>query len=104
MLPAAPGDPPRPAHEEIMLTHPAELDHTQGLLLRCRQIANTSLGAIADGLFPKGFEQRRVVDVMIRLEEEAFLYRRHRVKTSRALELEAEPAEGVVDAEAEARL
>ncbi|XP_058765318.1 uncharacterized protein LOC131638792 [Vicia villosa] len=28
MLPATDGDPPRPAHEEILRTHQAELDHT----------------------------------------------------------------------------
>ncbi|XP_058775726.1 uncharacterized protein LOC131650002 [Vicia villosa] len=67
MIPAAHGDPPRPAHEEILQAHQAELDHTHDLLPRCRQIADTGLGAIADGLFSKGPEERRVVDVMIRL-------------------------------------
>ncbi|XP_058784587.1 uncharacterized protein LOC131659411 [Vicia villosa] len=86
MLPAAPRDPPRPAHEEILQTHQAEMDNTHDLLPRCREIADTGLGAIADGLFPKGSAQRRVVDTMIRLALEAFLYLRKRARTNGTLD------------------
>ncbi|XP_058746810.1 uncharacterized protein LOC131619762 [Vicia villosa] len=72
MLPAAPRDPPRPSHEEILQAHQAELDHTHDL--------------IADGLFPKGSAERRVVDNMIRLAQEAFLYCRNRAMTGGALD------------------
>ncbi|XP_058733766.1 uncharacterized protein LOC131605426 [Vicia villosa] len=51
MLPATPGDPPRLAHEEILQANQAELDHTHDLPPRCHEIADTRLGAIADGLF-----------------------------------------------------
>ncbi|XP_058760751.1 uncharacterized protein LOC131634101 [Vicia villosa] len=40
MLPAAEGGPPRPAHEEILRSQQAQLDHTKGLLPLCRQIAD----------------------------------------------------------------
>ncbi|XP_058742663.1 uncharacterized protein LOC131615196 [Vicia villosa] len=85
MLPTAPGDPPKSAHEEILHTHQAKLDHTQDLLPRYRQIADTDLVAISDGLSYEGSEQRHVVDVMIRLTQKAFMYSRHCVRTVGAL-------------------
>ncbi|XP_058749189.1 uncharacterized protein LOC131622176 [Vicia villosa] len=94
MFPVALGDPSRPAHEEILRTHQAEMDHTQDILLRYRQIAGTDLRAIVDGLFPEGSEQRRVVDVMIRLEEEAFMYRRHRARAGGTFDARGRASKG----------
>ncbi|XP_058768537.1 uncharacterized protein LOC131642273 [Vicia villosa] len=47
MLPAAEGCPPRPSHEEILLAHQAQLDHTEDLLPLCRQIADRGIRVIA---------------------------------------------------------
>ncbi|XP_058725553.1 uncharacterized protein LOC131596833 [Vicia villosa] len=43
MLPDAEGGPSRPAHEEILRAHQAQLDHTQDLLPLYRQITNRGL-------------------------------------------------------------
>lgn len=86
MLPTAPGSPPRPAHEEILRTHQAQMDHTYDVLPRCREIADMSRAGIVDGLFSKGSAGLRLVEGVIRVAEETSLYRRSCARTGGALD------------------
>ncbi|XP_058765349.1 uncharacterized protein LOC131638819 [Vicia villosa] len=40
MFPTAPGSPPRPTHEKILRVHQAQIDHTEDVLPRCREITD----------------------------------------------------------------
>lgn len=54
MVHAAPGDPPRPIHPDILEDEQAQLDHAKDILPKCRHIVEIAQAGIDKGIFPDG--------------------------------------------------
>lgn len=71
---AALGDPPRPAHQEILEEEQAQLDHVEDALLRCHYIVEIAREDIDRGIFPDGSDVRQVLDAIMMEPHGALLY------------------------------
>ena len=78
MVQDAPGDPPMPAHQEILEEEQARRDHATDVLPRCRRIMELARDGIDRGLFLDGSDVRGVLDAIMAEAQEALFYRRQR--------------------------
>lgn len=62
---AAPGDPLRPSHQEILEGEQSQLDYTEDGLPRCRRIMKIVQTSIDKGIFPDGSDVRQFLDVIM---------------------------------------
>lgn len=81
MVHAAPRDPSRPAHQEILDEENAQLDHTDDVLPRCRCIMEISRADIDERIFPDGSGVTRVLDAIMVEAHGEFLYLRYSRRT-----------------------
>lgn len=65
MVQAAPEDPPRSTHQEILEDEHARLDHAHDILLRYRRIVENAHVDIDRGIFTVGSKVREVVDAIM---------------------------------------
>lgn len=56
MMHVSPGDPSRPARQEILEEEKAQLDHTNDVLHRCHRIVEIVRASIDEGIFPEGYD------------------------------------------------
>ncbi|CAI8615467.1 unnamed protein product [Vicia faba] len=61
----APGNPPRPSHQEILEKEQTQTDHATDVLPRCRRIMEIVQTSIDGSLFPDGSDVRVILDTIM---------------------------------------
>lgn len=90
MVQTAPGDPPRPTHNEILKDEHAQLDHVKNILSRFRCIVQIAQTDIDKDFFPNGSDVSQVLDAIMMEARGTLMYRRQRWKAGRLMVEEAE--------------
>lgn len=81
MVHAAPGDPSKRAHQELLEEEQTQLYHNDNVLPRCRRIVEIVQADIDECIFPNGSGVRRVLDAIMAETHGVLLYQRHRRRT-----------------------
>ncbi|CAL5197040.1 unnamed protein product [Lathyrus oleraceus] len=83
MVQASLGDPPRPAHQEILEEEQTQLDHAKDVLPRYRRIMGIVHVGIDKSIFPDGSNVRHVLDAIMTKAQRALMYWRQHQRMER---------------------
>lgn len=76
MVQAAPEDPSRSSHQEILEEEQTQLDHVEDVLPRYRRIMEIVHACIDRGIFPDGSDVRYVLNAIMIEAHKVLIYRR----------------------------
>lgn len=78
MVQYAPGDPSRPAHQEILEEEQTHLNCANDVFRRCHRIVEIAQTNVDIYIFLDGFEARELLDAIMTEARETLMYQRHR--------------------------